>query len=186
MKGLKLWSWALAVALLTAVASAGASEAKADWATTLQVKLALLSKLGPDSLHIDVDTSDAQVSLAGTVGKRETAELASGIARSVEGVSGVENEIRVEAAAQGTESKAASVATEAEAEVKDAILETKIRIAFLDQLGSDGFKIGTEAASGVVTLEFASDAPAELRHKAMAAARGVDGVAKVVSVDRKS
>ena len=185
MKSLRIWSWMLAVTLLAAVASAGASEAKADWATTLQVKLALLSKLGTDSLHIDVDTSDSQVALAGTVGKQETAELASGIARSIEGVAAVENEIRVEAP-PATDSKAESVANEAEAEVKDAILETKIRIAFLDELGSDGFKIGTEAASGVVTLEFASDTPPELRQKAMAAARGVDGVAKVVSVDRKS
>ena len=185
MKSLKFWSWALAVALLSAVGSAGASEAKADWATTLEVKLALLTKLGTDSLHIDVDTTEGKVALAGTVEKRETAELATGITRSVEGVTSVDNDLRVQATERtASESKAALV--EAESEVKDAILETKIRIAFLDQLGSDGFKVGTEAASGVVTLEFDPALPVELRQKAMAAARSVDGVDKVVSVERKS
>ena len=185
MKSLKIWTWVLAVGLLSAIGSASTSEAKADWATTLQVKLSLLTKLGTDSLHIDVDTSEGKVALAGTVEKRETAELATGIARSVEGVSDVQNELRVQAT-ERTESEATAALAEAESEVKDAILETRIRIAFLDQLGSEGFKVGTEAASGVVTLEFDPAAPAELRQKAMAAARGVDGVNKVVSVDRKS
>jgi osmotically-inducible protein OsmY len=185
MKSLKLWSWAVVVAMLSAIGSAGASEAQADWATTLQVKLALLSKLGTDSLHIDVDTSESRVELSGTVEKRETAELATGIARSVDGVAAVENELRVEPR-PGEAGTAGSALAEAEAEVQDAILETKIRIAFLDQLGTDGFKVGTEAASGVVTLEFDPATPAELRQKAMAAARGVEGVGKVVSVERRS
>ena len=185
MKSLKLWSWALVIAMLSAIGSAGATEAKADWATTLQVKLALLSKLGTDSLHIDVDTVGNRVALTGTVEKRETAELAAGIARSVDGVANVQNDLRVQASERGA-SEGQNALAEAEAEVQDAILETKIRIAFLDQLGADGFKIGTEAASGVVTLEFGPEASAELRQKALAAARGVDGVGKVVSVDRKS
>jgi osmotically-inducible protein OsmY len=178
----KAWTWAVAILMFTFVGSAAASEVKADWATTLQVKLALLSKLGTDSLHVDVDSSSGRVALSGTVEKRETAELASSVAKSVEGVAAVDNNLRVE----GGGDKPSKAVNEAEAEVKDAILETRIRIAFLDQLGTDGFKVGTEAASGVVTLEFDPAATAELRQKAIAAARGVDGVQKVVSVDKKS
>ena len=156
-----------------------------DWSTTLKVKLALLEKLGTDSLRVDVDTEDGKVELAGTVKKRETSELATTVAKSVAGVSDVENELRVEAA-EANPSAVDAAAQELEAEWKDAVLETKVRIAFVDQLGTDGFKVGTEAASGVVTLQFDSETPSELRQKAMAAARSVDGVNKVVSVDRKS
>jgi hypothetical protein len=35
--------------------AAYAADNQADWATTLNVKLALLTKLGTDSLHVDVD-----------------------------------------------------------------------------------------------------------------------------------
>jgi hypothetical protein len=68
--------------------------------------------------------------------------------------------------------------------VKDAILETKIRLALVDKMGSDGFAIGTEAASGVVTLQFDRDLAAARRHEATALVKGVGGVTKVVSVDK--
>jgi hyperosmotically inducible protein len=185
---MKLGSWVggLLLALLTAgIAVAADADGNADWSTTLKVKLALLEKLGTDSLRVDVDSEDGKVELTGAVKKRETSELATTVARSVTGVTDVQNDLQVQAGEENpnTVEKAAQ---ELEAEWKDAVLETKVRIAFLDQLGADGFKVGTEAASGVVTLEFGSETSAELRQKAIAAARSVEGVEKVVSVDRKS
>jgi hyperosmotically inducible protein len=160
--------------------AAVASDDPADWKTTLSVKLALLDKLGADSLQIDVDTAAGAVNLSGSVDKRETVELAGTVAKSVDGVKSVDNDVVLE----GASTKPKKVAAEAEAEVKDAVLETKIRLALVDKMGTDGFKVGTEAASGVVTLEFAKDFGSARRQEAISVVRGVSGVSKVLSVDK--
>lgn len=183
MKSRSLAGWILGCVALVAVASAAPSDDPADWATTLRVKLALLEELGTDSLRIDVDTNGGAVELGGTVRKRETMELAATVAKSVDGVSELESNLRLES---GKPSGAEGAVAEAEAEVEDAILETRIRLALLDELGAEGFQVGTEAASGVVTLEFERAWSSVQKQKAIAAARGVGGVNKVISVDKKS
>jgi hyperosmotically inducible protein len=180
-----------AVALGALLTTAGAVFAdhtpeheKANWTTTLNVKLALLNKLGNDSLRIDVETDSGAVTLRGTVNKRETLELAETVAESVSGVKTVDNDLSLKANEQNP-STASVAAGEAEAEVKDAVLETKIRLALVDKMGTDGFRIGTEAASGVVTLEFGNELSAARRQEAKRIVEGVGGVHKVVSVDKK-
>ena len=153
---------ALVGAVLIAGSAANAADNLADWTTTLNVKLALLDKLGTDSLHVDVDANAGALLLKGTVDKRETRELAATIAKSVAGVESVENDIRVEASVANP-NKSGVAAGETEAELKDAVLSTKIRLALVNQMGLDGFKIGTEVANGVVTLEFGSDFAAARR-----------------------
>lgn len=162
---------------------AQAADNQADWSTTLNVKLALLEKLGTDSMQVDVDSVAGAVKLQGTVDKRETMELASTIAKSVSGVKSVDNELHLQAALDNP-SKSGAAATEAEAEVKDAVLETKIRIAMVEKMGADGFRIGTEAASGVITLEFEKALGTARRNEAIAVVKAVGGVTKVVSVDK--
>ena len=76
-------------------------------------------------------------------------------------------------------------AGETEAELEDALLQTKVRLALVDKMGSDGFEIGTDAASGVVTLEFEKDFTAGRRQEAAQVVQSVDGVKKVVQVDKK-
>jgi osmotically-inducible protein OsmY len=168
---------AAAVVLLAGVSALRAADETMSWTTTLKVKLALLEKLGGDALRVDVDTVGDEVRLGGAVAKRETAELAETIARSVAGVARVDNDLVV--------AEPTGAATEAEAEVKDAVLESKVRLALIDKLGSDGFRIGTEAASGVVTLEIPAGMSSERRRDAEAATRKVSGVEKVVSVDKR-
>lgn len=170
----------------SAFAETTKSEAQetANWTTTLNVKLALLNKLGNDSLRIDVDTLDGNVVLRGMVNKRETLELAETVAKSVGGVRDVKNNLHLKANEQNP-STASVAAGEAEAEVKDAVLETRIRIALVDKMGSDGFRVGTEAASGVVTLELGAELSAARRQEAIRIVEGVDGVRKVVSVNKK-
>jgi osmotically-inducible protein OsmY len=163
--------------------AAFAADNQADWTTTLNVKLVLLNKLGTDSLHVDVDTDAGALTLKGTVDKRETRELAETIAKSVSGVESVRNDIKL-TASEANSNKASVAAGEVEAELKDAVLSTTIRLALLDQMGTDGFRIGTEVADGVVTLEFGQDLSAARRKEATKAVRGVDGVTKVVSVDK--
>jgi osmotically-inducible protein OsmY len=174
---------AQAVSEAEAAVPAKAAPTEADWTTTLNVKLALLRKLGTDTLHLDVDSLGGTVRLTGTVDKRETKELAGTVAMSVRGVHRVENGIRLEAAVANP-SQAGAAVGEADAEVKDAVLETKLRLALINKMGSDGFKIGTDAANGVVTLSFDSAFNSDSRERAVAIATDMRGVSKVVAVDK--
>lgn len=160
-----------------------AEPSAADWKTKLQVKMALLENLGTDSLHVEVSAHEGAVGLSGVVEKRETKELAETMAKSIPAVTSVRNDIRLEASADNP-NKTGVAAGEAEAELKDAMLSTKVRLALVDGLGSDGFRIGTDVASGVVTLEFAPELAASRRKVATQAAQDVEGVTKVVSVDK--
>ena len=173
----------LAGTMLVGGSAANAATTDADWSMTLKVKLALLEKLGKDSLHMDVDAMAGALTLKGTVDKRETRELAETVAKTVEGVKSVNNEVRLEASVANPNKTGVAVG-EAEAEVKDAMLSTKIRLALGDKMGSDGFKIGTEVANGVVTLEFAKDFATARRDEARGVAKAVTGVTKVISVEK--
>jgi hypothetical protein len=148
----------------------------------LKVKLELLQKLGVDGLRVDVEAQGGSVVLAGEVKKRETSELASEVARQVKGVTSVENKIRLAGNGGATADKALA---EAEHELADAALETRARMRLVDRLGSDGFRIGTDAASGVLTLEFPKEMPAPRRKEAVKVAKRVEGVKKVVSLEKK-
>ena len=178
----------IGIALMGATAAYAGTAAKAeptqaDWTTTLNVKLALLDKLGTDSLHVDVDSHRGIVRLRGTVDKRETKELATTVAMAVRHVDSVENGIRV-AAADANPSHAGAAVGEADAEVKDAVLETRLRLALIEKMGSDGFGIGTDAANGVVTLSFDQAFNGASRERAVAIATAMTGVSKVVSLDK--
>jgi len=174
---------ALLGSILLGSSAAFAADAQADWSTTLNVKLALLSKLGTDSLHVEVDSNAGDVALKGTVDKRETMELAETVAKSVAGVKRVENHIRLEAS-MANPNKVGVAAGETEAELKDALLQTRVRIALVDKMGSDGFRIGTDAANGVVTLTFDHGFAAARRSEATRVVKTVEGVTKVITVDK--
>ena len=176
---------ALIGTLLVGGSAAQAAETQADWTTTLNVKLALLQKLGQDSLKVDVDSNAGALMLKGTVSKRETKELAETIAQTVTGVKSVKNDITL-ASSEANPNKTGVAVGEAEAEVKDALLETQIRISLVDKMSSDGFKIGTQAANGVVTLAFDSDFTAARRSEASQVVKKMDGVTKVITMDKKS
>ena len=175
---------ALVGVLLVGGSAAQAADTQADWTVTLNVKLALLEKLGTDSLHMEVETNLGDVTLKGTVVKRETLELAQSVAKSVAGVKSVKNSLELKANVDNP--SATSVAAgETEAEVKDAMLATKVRLALVEKMGTDGFNITTAAANGVVTLEFDKAITNARRTEAAKVVKSVDGVVKVISLDRK-
>lgn len=174
---------ALVGALLIGGSAANAADNQADWTTTLNVKLALLDKLGTDSLHVDIDSNVGALTLKGTVDKRETRELAETVAKSVGGVTSVKNDILLEASVENPDKTGVAVG-EAEAEVKDAVLATRVRLMLVKKMSADGFKIGTEAANGVVTLRFGEDFSASRREAAAKSARNMPGVTKVLSIHK--
>lgn len=178
------WITSIVAAAFVFTAGAAIADDKTDWAVTKDVKLALLGKLGADALRIDVETKGGNVNLVGTVNKRETKELASTVAQSVKGVHMIDNDLEL-AATVNNPSAVGAAATEGEAEVKDAMMESTVRWALLDTLGTEGMTVSTEAASGVITLEFDKDCSAAKREKAAAAVKALDGVKKVVTLDKK-
>ncbi len=180
----------LLLLLLAASASSPAAIADDDAETSslrleLKIKMTLLDKLGVDGLRVETDaTSGGRVVLAGEVKKRETRELAADVAKSVEGVREVVNEIRVEGQDDQPEKVGAAVA-EAEREVKDAGLELRVRLALVDQMGRDGFRIGTDAAGATVSVEFPAGFDPERRKQAIEIAKQVAGVERVVDLEKK-
>ncbi len=134
-------------------------------------------------MNVEVDSIAGALTLTGTVEKRETRELAQSVAKSVSGVKSVQNDLRVEANVADPNKVGVAVG-EGEAEVKDAVLATKVRIALVNKMGSDGFKIGTVAANGVVTLKFGSELAAARRKEATRIVLKVGGVSKVVTVKK--
>lgn len=165
----------------------GSSSSDADsgggkHAVGLRVKLELLQKLGSDAMHVDVEADGGEVVLGGEVKKRATAELAEEVARKVDGVRSVKNDIKV-AGQEGAGGVDRALA-ETEHELSDAALETRVRIALVDKMGTDGFRIGTDAASGTLTLEFPKKMSRARRNEAMKIAKTVEGVEKVVPLEK--
>jgi osmotically-inducible protein OsmY len=67
-----------------------------DATTTARVKLALIANSSADGLRIDVGTENGVVSLRGSVDSNQQSQLAEKIAENTEGVSSVENHLKVE------------------------------------------------------------------------------------------
>lgn len=66
-----------------------------DATLTAKVKYALIENDSTDGLSIDVDTENAKVTLHGDVDSAQVKELAGRIARNVEGVASVDNQLKV-------------------------------------------------------------------------------------------
>lgn len=176
------------VPLLGLLAAPAAAEDDAELVSFrlgLRVRLALLDKLGVDAVRVDVAAREGgAVHLTGVVKKRATAELAADVARQVPGVTKVSDDLKVQEYEE-TREKSAVVAAEAERELKDAALEVKVRVALVEQLGRDGFRIGTDAASGVVSLELPAGLAPERRRQAVEIASKVNGVEKVIELEKR-
>jgi osmotically-inducible protein OsmY len=124
----------------------------ADALLTTRVRLALLEHLGSDGLHVQVQARDGVVELAGQVSKRSSQQLAGAVARSVSDVREVRNRISLSPNGEAPEAPIARAFGEAEHAVADALLETKVKVRLLEQLGKVAFDIEVEATDGVVSL----------------------------------
>jgi hyperosmotically inducible protein len=75
-----------------------ASEYASDAVVTTKVKGAFVAQSALSALDIGVETVDGKVTLTGTVGTAAEVELASHVARDVEGVKQVQNDLQVDKA----------------------------------------------------------------------------------------
>ncbi len=141
-----------------------------DTAITTKVKTALLADDYVKGLDIKVETRKGEVQLSGYVDSQEQIDKAVAIAKGIEGVKNVNNEMMV----KGGE---ASVGEK----IDDTIITTKIKAALA---GDDNIKnstdIAVETQEGEVQLSGHANDQAQM-DRAVAVARGVEGVKNVVN-----
>jgi osmotically-inducible protein OsmY len=176
---------AFVVPALAQEAPAAAAQAAApdpaveDALLALEVKTALLDKIGWEATRVEVTAKTGTVWLTGKVKARSVIGTAEEIAKATPGVKVVRNVLELE---QSTEKSSVTRAVEhAQQEVDDAVLESRVKGQLLQQMGKVGFSVEVEANSGIVTLT--GKVPDELRHQlAVQTATAVSGVEKLVDL----
>src|SRR5262245_10081926 len=89
------WRAALLGAALTALAGGPVAAATPDAWITTKAKMALLTTSGVSSTSVNVDTTDGQVTLHGTVGTLDEKTRAEDAVKRIDGVKGVRNLLQV-------------------------------------------------------------------------------------------
>jgi hyperosmotically inducible protein len=179
----------LAGSLLSACASTVPGTARGGWAgqeenvedasLATDVRLALIEKLGFDALGIAVDTAGGRVYLTGGVEKRATQELAEEVARSVQGVTNVENRLSLKGGSG--EGAVEHAVTSTELEVQDAALELRVGKNLLGEIGRHALSLEVESTDGVVSVR--GRVPDRQRKElALKAAQNTPGVKKVIDL----
>lgn len=146
-----------------------------DALTHAKLKGLLVEKLGVDALNIKVEVDNGAVRLHGEVQKKESRELALEVARSVSGVKGVTNDIRL------APEKKVSAVKHVEQEIKDAALEAKLKHQLLAEIGKNALKIEVEATNGAVSLR-GTVPSAAVKDSALRVAKAASGVKKVIDL----
>lgn len=158
---------------------AGAEENVEDASLATDIRLALLEKLGFDALSINVDTDGGRVYLTGGVEKRATQELAEEVARSIHGVSKVDNRLTLKGGSG--ENAVEHAMTSTELEVQDAALELRVGKNLLGEIGRHALSLEVESTDGVVSVR--GKVPDRQRKDlALKAAQGTPGVKKVIDL----
>lgn len=163
---------------------AGANNAEIDDSaitTGVKAKLATAGQL--DSSTIRVETANGTVTLTGSVNDATARSAAANAARSVAGVTSVNNRLSVSSSTVTAAAQDAGDAIEATGDaaaqaVSDTWITTKVKSVLLADSEAKGMDISVDTKDGVVTLEGELDSQADIDH-VKALARGVEGVKRV-------
>src|SRR5512141_1038545 len=139
----------------------------------LSIQSKLIDKLGADALRITVHVSGETATLTGEVAKKSSQKLAEAVALSVEGVKKVDNRV--------TQETPPAALANAEANVKDAVLLTKVKTILLTDIGVDALKIDVDVTNGIVSLR-GKLGNAGINEEAIKKTRSIKGVKKVVNL----
>lgn len=138
-----------------------------DAAVTAKVKMALIESKQVKAHQVDVETFRGVVQLNGFVDSTDAKTAATSLARSVNGVREVRNNLAV-----STESNTAGEA------VDDSVVTAKVKSALITDPATKAHQINVETDKGVVQLAGFVDTAAEKSH-ATEVARSVAGVRDV-------
>jgi osmotically-inducible protein OsmY len=158
-----------------------------DAELSVAVHAALLEKLGPVALDVGVTVESGKVQLTGRVVAADERVAAEKVAGRVPGVAWVENRLRVAPPPDPEpQQDDAAVAAPRDDQVRDALLETRVKKTLIRQLGVHSLRLAIGARQGVVNLAGAVPSPKEKQQVVEAALRvpGVESVSDDVRVDR--
>jgi hyperosmotically inducible protein len=176
-----------AAAPLSSAATGGpGSNLKHDLGETrlaLVVRLALLEHFKTDALHIGISVTGTKVTLTGRVHHHSTQELAAEVARSVKGVSDVDDELELVPAESSPSSAVKREMAKAGREIDDAALESRVKLRLIDSIGLKAFDVEVEASNAVVSLR-GTLPDNDFRHIALRVARDTTGVKRVIDLIR--
>ena len=140
-----------------------------DAALLTSVKSALVSNNVTDAGDINVDVNRGVVKLAGFVDNAEQKSKAATVARNVDGVKSVQNDIAVK---QGSGGETAGEY------IDDSVLTAKVKAALIESPDTNAHQINVETNQGVVQLSgFVDNAAAKTA--ATSVAKSVNGVKDV-------
>lgn len=140
-----------------------------DTSIAARTKTALLADTTTDGLNIDVEVDRDKVQLNGFVDSQAQVDRAGEIARGISGVSSVKNNLKV---SDGTRQTGEYI--------DDKALSASVKAALADDRVAPAAEIDVEVNRGVVSLGGYVDTNAQ-RDAAVAAAKGVKGVQKVIN-----
>jgi hyperosmotically inducible periplasmic protein len=158
--------------------SADASTAVSDAAITAKVKAKYLDDKRLKNTDISVTTANGVVSLTGTAPTSDAKDAAEAIAKTVDGVLNVDNEIQAPSIASKVEKKTKAAAKKTERVVSDSWITTKVKSALLADSVTKGFKISVKTVNHVVALSGTVDSQASV-DQATNVAKQIEGVASV-------
>ena len=147
-----------------------------DASITMRIKTTYLFNGHLNPFRINVDTRDGVVTLHGTVPSDIHRDLAGAIAKSADGVSEVDNELRVEPAKSGDGPDEADKSFGQS--VRDSTTSASIKMTLALQRGVKASHIAVHTDRGTVTLTGEVDSQAE-RQLAARIARETEGVTNV-------
>jgi osmotically-inducible protein OsmY len=150
-----------------------------DASTTAAVKSRLLWNRATHGTDIKVSTENGRVHLSGTVGSGAERDLAERVAQNTRGVDRVENDIRVDNAASGTQLGDAGDA------VSDTWITTKVKTSLLLDNQVEGGRIEVRTRDGEVKLSGELDSDEE-RNLAIEIASDIRGVKHVDASELKA
>ena len=137
------------------------------------VQFKLIGKLGTDALHITVHVSGDTAILSGEVAKKSNQKMAESVALSVDGIKKVDNQV--------TQENPPKPVANAKANVKDAVLLTKVKTILLTDIGVNALKIDVDVTNGVVSLR-GNTGDSAVNDEALKKTRSIKGVKKVINL----
>lgn len=166
----------LATTAMGAQASSWENESKDAWIDG-KAETVLLMNTNLNNFDINTDVKNGKVVLTGKVESELDKELAEELILSLDGVTGVDNELTVVKNVDNKDKKMKSGSTESE--LTDAKITTVVKTRYLFNSEVGGTDIEVDTVKGVVTLKgtVASDAEKQL---AMKIAKNADDVRDVV------
>jgi hyperosmotically inducible protein len=149
---------------------------------TTAIKSKLLWSKNTEGQDTEVTTKAGKVTLKGTADSAAAKELVGKMALNTRGVNSVSNELVVTPAKPDMADKAKSSVDEAERDISDAWITTKVKSTLLYSSNVRGTDIVVNTKNGVVTLNGRVDSGAE-RALAIELANNVRGVKSVNAKD---